>query len=70
MNIEKVTVMLSDGCDIIFVKTDLPCPFVAESEPSQPSLVLKFSATYNTGIDYVRENFGVEPEVIIERNEK
>lgn len=71
MNIERATVMMSDNsCDLVFIKTDLPCPFVVESEPSQSPLVLEFSTTCNTGIDYVRENFGVEPDVINNRSKK
>lgn len=64
MKIKSITVLLTTGADKIFVKTELPCPFVPAYLPTQPPLQLDFEATQNTGIDYVRRVFGIEPEVI------
>lgn len=65
VNVEIVSalVLLTDGTDIIYLRTKLPCSFVKEALPSQQELSLQFSATYDTGIDYVRNNLGIEPEV-------
>lgn len=64
MKIKSITVLLTLGADRIFVKTDLPCPYVTAYAPEQTPLQLDFEATYNTGIEYVRRVFGIEPEVI------
>lgn len=68
INIIKATVLLTNATDEVFIKTDLPCPFVIGALPSQPPLDLHFKATYDTGIEYVRKNFKIEPEVINQRN--
>lgn len=62
--IRKIVVMKTRGTDEIFVYTTLPCSFTKEGLPEQPDLELKFYATYDTGVDYVRRVFGMEPEVI------
>lgn len=66
MNIEirKIVVMLTDATDKVFIYTDIPCPFVPAAIPSQPPLTMGFDATYDKGIEYVKTNFGIEPEVI------
>jgi len=64
MEIKSVTVLLLHGTDRIFVKTELPCPYVLAYLPEQTPLTLFFDATHDTGIAYVRKVFGVEPEVI------
>ena len=65
VNIEIISafVLLTDGADIVYLETKFPCPFVKEALPSQPKLSIQFCATYDTGIDYVRNNFGIEPGV-------
>jgi len=70
MNIQvtKVTVQLTDATDKVYVRTELPCPFVKGAIPSQPPLDLMFDATYDTGVEYVKKVFGVEPEVINSRS--
>lgn len=60
----KAIVILSSMCDKVYIKTELPCPFVKNFLPSQPPLDIHFDATYDTGVQYVRDNFGIEPEVI------
>jgi hypothetical protein len=64
MEIKSITVLLTHGTDRVFVKTELPCPWVRAFLPEQPPLQLDFDATHDTGIEYVRKVFGVEPEVI------
>lgn len=62
IEIEKITVLLRDGTDIIYIQTSLPPSFVPEV--SKESLVLQFEATKGMGVDYVRVVFGIEPTVI------
>lgn len=64
MNIKKAEVLLTRGSDKVQLHTDLPCPFVKEALPSQQPLVISFDATYNTGVQYCKDNFGIDPEVI------
>lgn len=56
--------MLTSMTDKIYLNTDLTCPYNKEALESQPSLTLNFDATYNTGAEYVRNNFNIEPEII------
>lgn len=58
------TILLTDGADKISLKTEFPCPFVSEYLPSQPPLSLDFEATQDTGADYVRNTFNIEPEIV------
>lgn len=60
----KVLVLLNDGADDIILSTDLP--------PSMPNisnqnLIVQFNTQKDTGVEYVRKNFGIEPEVISSR---
>lgn len=65
IEVDSATVLLQrNGTDIVFLKTSLPCPFPEEAISSQPSLQMKFDTTQGTGIKYVKDNFGIEPEVI------
>ena len=62
IKITKATVLLhSSTADMIFLETELPphMPKVSKQSPS-----LKFEAEAGTGVEYVRKNFGIEPEVI------
>lgn len=62
LNIRKVTVVTRElGTDIITVWTTLPpgCPGL---DPTDASLTM--DAAKGTGVQYVRDNFGIEPEVI------
>lgn len=61
LNILKAIVLVRMGTDSVSVHTDLPSPFPAVSE--QP-LMLSFEVVKGSGVEYVREHFGVEPEVI------
>jgi hypothetical protein len=64
MKITKAMVLLTSGADKIMLETDYPCPFVKEFLPSQQPLSFTFDATYDTGAEYVKDNFGITPEVI------
>jgi hypothetical protein len=68
MEIKSITVLLTHGTDKVFIKTELPCPYVLAYSPEQTPLQLDFEATYDTGADYVRRVFGIEPEIINGRN--
>ena len=48
------------GSDIIFIEFEGPNPFPNVSTP--PELIIH--AAQNTGEDYVRKNFGVEPDEV------
>ena len=62
MNILKIAVVTRPGhSDSISVYTALPGPFPAYKDDL---LVLKFEALKGSGVDYVRNNFRIEPEVV------
>lgn len=61
MNILSATVIVGMGADNVSLKTDLPSPITCFPEEK---LMLKFEATTGTGIEYVKKNFGIEPNVI------
>ena len=64
IEIEKIVVLLTDTPDEIFIHTNkcgFTRPFPAFPEQT---LTLKFECAQNHGIQYVRDNFDVEPEVI------
>lgn len=67
MNITKILVLLTDSVDKIFIYTDMPCPFDSVAIPGQQPLVLIAEATYDKGVEYVRKNFSIEPEVLNSR---
>jgi len=64
MQILRASVLVGQGADQISLHTDQPCPFVPECLPEQPNLVVQFEASRGRGVEYVRENFGIEPKVI------
>ena len=65
LEITHALVLLTEGTDTVYLNTTLPSatPKVAE----QP-LHLQFQAEYDTGAEYVRQHFHVEPEVIDARS--
>jgi hypothetical protein len=68
--IKGATVLLTCGPDKIILQTDLPCPYAPGYMPKQPPLSVSFDATYDTGVEYVIEVFGIDhPEVINTRPE-
>lgn len=67
MKITGASVVLQNNhADIVSLKTDLPSPTPGDSQ----CLDLQFRATIDTGVDYVRKHFGLEPEVVSTRKER
>ena len=64
MKITNAMVLLSTACDKVFLYTNLPCPYVQAFMPNQQPLMVSFDATYDTGIEYVKKNFGIDPEIV------
>ena len=62
IEIVGATVLISIGTDRVFLDTNLPCPYPAciSTDP----LNLGFDVTKGKGIQYVKDNFGIEPKVI------
>lgn len=60
MVITKATVLVGQGPDRVFLTTDQPNPFIVYNDP----LSLTFEATANTGAKYVKDNFGIDAEII------
>lgn len=48
--------------DLVVIDTDLPSPVVAEISTAPLSLL--FYVTTGKGVEYVRDQFGLEPKVI------
>ena len=63
ISVNEASVLLTSGPDVVRIKTSLPCPFVKEFIPSQPNLELRFECSHDTGIQYVKDNFNIEPMV-------
>lgn len=63
MNIEitKAVIILSDGMDKIIMYTNFPSPF--NPNFSNEKLSLKFDATKDTGIDYIKKHFNVDTQI-------
>ena len=64
IKVAEAKVLLTDGQDIVSLKTDLPCPYVKTFLPTQPLLELEFKATFDTGIEYCQKHFGIDPKVV------
>lgn len=60
MNILKITILLTNGTDEIYLTSDLPCgiwPYTGNQK-------FKTEVIPNSGINYVKDNFpGIEYEV-------
>ncbi len=63
MKISKIVILQRSGTDLISIFTDLPSPYPQEVGDGLP-LVINFETTKGWGVDYVKKNFGIEPEVI------
>ena len=61
LNIKKISVLINfQFADVVQVYTDMPSPF-----PNYKGcLSFSFQTDQGTGVEYVRDNFGVDPEVI------
>lgn len=62
LKVNKAVVVLAAGTDTVFLHTDFPSPFSPDVDDTP--LAFSFSAPRNKGADYVRETFGIEPEII------
>jgi hypothetical protein len=61
LDIEKITVLLSNSSDQISIQSNLPSSYPGFCSEN---MTLKIEAGHGQGIDYVKEHFGIEPEVI------
>ena len=62
IHIKKIVVMITDGTDRVTIHTDLPCPYPPVI--STDDLMIDFATSKGRGVDYVREHFGMEPEIL------
>jgi len=60
-----VTVLLTTGTDKVIMHTTLPCPY--PPGVSEQPLSLVFDVVSDHGVEYVHNNFGIEPTVISTR---
>lgn len=67
LTIEKATVLLRNGTDIVYLKTNKPSPF--PPSVSRDSLSLSFEVVADGGEAYCKQHFGLEPETINARGE-
>ena len=61
LNVTKAIVILQSGTDSVSLHTTLPNPYPSEITDQ---MKLSFNAPGGSGVNYVRENFGIEAEVI------
>lgn len=59
--ITRIVVMQLSGTDEVRIETDLPLGVYPYKDYPH---TLKFEVTRNMGVKYVRDNFGMEPEVL------
>lgn len=63
LNVFRVLVLIRGGhTDEVFIDTNLPGSFPKEVDKA--NLTLRFEVQKGKGIQYVRDNFGIEPEVL------
>lgn len=67
LKITRATVLLNVGADCCILWTDLPSSMPKVTEQN---LSLRFDAEYDKGAEYIRNTFGIEPEVISARPSK
>ena len=63
IGLEKAVVQLTDSLDEVTLFTNLTanCPKISDQS------ILRASVEHDTGVSWVKENFGIEPEVINQR---
>lgn len=64
LEIEKVTVLLTDGADKICILTKLPTTFPVTGDPTW----IDVSCKHDYGIEWCRKVLGIEPEVVSSRH--
>lgn len=62
LHIKKAVVLITDGTDRVTIHTDLPSPY--PPEVSEDDLMIVFETRKGAGMDYVRKEFGIEPEML------
>ena len=62
INIEKIVVTITDSTDRVSIYTNFPSPYPPEI--STEDLRIDFYTKKNSGVDYVRKHFGMEPEIL------
>ena len=62
IEIKNIRVQITDSTDRVTIYTYLPSPFPPEI--TKADLEIDFHVAKGSGIEYVREHFGVDPEVI------
>jgi hypothetical protein len=61
LNVKRVVVLESEHkTDEIHIYVDLPSPIPIFNDPT----FLQLDATKGTGVQYVKDNFGIEPDAI------
>jgi len=63
IKIVKAKVLITFGTDVVCLYTNLPSPFPPEI--SKEKLTLEFKVTKGKGVKYVKNNFHIDPEVVI-----
>ncbi len=62
--IKKITLLLAENTtDTVFVFTNFPSPM---PKVTPQSLILEFKCAHGSGRRYIQENFGCEPDEIID----
>ena len=62
IKILKATVLTGHGLDLIFLKTNIPSSII-ESTLAEQKTVLRCEQACGKGVEWVRTNFNIEPEV-------
>lgn len=61
IKISKITVFVGYGVDVVYIVTN---DFENPIWPFDGNLTMKFDAARNSGVEYVRRHFNMEPEII------
>ncbi len=61
LEIVNIEILLTDSTDKVFVYTDMSSPF--PNWLLDYELKMSFECARNYGVQYVRENFNIEPKV-------
>jgi hypothetical protein len=68
MKPSKALVQLSEGPDHVTLWVDLPDPFASQDPRlAQTTLSVNFQTGADRGVEYVKQHFNLEPEVINRR---
>lgn len=62
IDIKRIRVQITDSTDRVTIYTHMPSPFPPEI--TKDDLEIDFQVAKGSGTEYVREHFGIEPEVI------